>query len=68
MEYDYEVFKVILYLYWDLEYYLEEIDYVKNSLIVDYTDFLFNKIKLNNKIKFLKDFLDKIDNQNSSYF
>jgi len=27
-----EVFKVLLY--WDLEYYLEGIDYVKNSLII----------------------------------
>ena len=37
-EYDYKVFKVLLYLYWDLECYLENInnlDYIKNSLIVD---------------------------------
>jgi hypothetical protein len=35
MEYDYKVFKVLLFLYWDLEYYLEDIDYVKTSLIVN---------------------------------
>jgi hypothetical protein len=35
MEYDYGVFKVISYLYWDLEYYLEGIDNEKkNSLIM----------------------------------
>ena len=28
-EYDYKVFKVLLFLYWDLEYYLEGTDYVK---------------------------------------
>ena len=34
-EYDYKVFKVLLFLYWDLEYYLEDIDYVKESLVVN---------------------------------
>jgi hypothetical protein len=40
MEYDYEVFKLILYLYWDLEYYMEGIDGVKNSLILDSIDII----------------------------
>jgi len=68
MEYDYEVFKVILYLYWDLEYYLEGIDGVKNSLIVDSIDSIFIKIKFSNKVKNYKNHIDKMYNQKLSYF
>jgi len=49
-KYDYEVFKLILFLYWDLEYYLEGLDNVKNSLIVDFDDLDFIRIKLNNEL------------------
>jgi hypothetical protein len=72
MEYDYEVFKVILYLYWDLEYYMEGIDGVKNSLIVDSTDYIFLIIKFSNELKewdaALKTYIEQINNKNSSYF
>ena len=47
--YDYEVFKVLLFLYWDLENYLENTAYVKNTLIVDLDNFTYIKIKFNNK-------------------
>jgi len=72
MEYDYEVFKVLLYLYWDLKYYLEGIDNVKNSLIVDSTDDIFLLIKFNNELKewevALKNHLEQIYNKKSTYF
>ena len=45
------MFKVLLYLYWDLECYLENMDNVKNSLIVDTEDLALLKIKFKNKKK-----------------
>jgi len=69
MEYDYQVFKVILFLYWDLEYFLEGLDYVKNSLMVSMINSKFFKTKFsNNNIKKFKEYLEKIINKNSSYF
>ena len=59
-EYDYKVFKVLLFLYWDLEYYLEGMDYVKNTLMVDSSDLNFLKIIFNNELKSEKVFLDKV--------
>jgi hypothetical protein len=51
MEYDYKVFKILLFLYWDLEYYLQDNKvFVKNSLVVDTIDLDFLKIKINNYI------------------
>jgi hypothetical protein len=52
MEYDYKVFKVLLFLYWDLEYYLQDKNkvYVKKSLLVDTIDLVFLKIKMKNYI------------------
>ena len=67
-KYDYEVFKVILYLYWDLEYYLEGIDNVKNSLIVDSTDSTFIRIKFSNEFISNIEFFEKIKYKNSSMF
>ena len=48
-EYDYKVFKVLLFLYWDFEYYLEGVDNIKNTLIVDKENLDFLSIKFNNK-------------------
>jgi len=59
-EYDYQVFKVLLFLYWDLENYLEGQDYVKNSLIVDSIDLVFFNIMFNKPTKSEIVFLDKI--------
>ena len=59
-KYDYEVFKLILFLYWDLEYYMEGIDYVKNSLIVDSSDIEFIRVKLNNELISNLSYLNKI--------
>ena len=67
-EYDYEVFKVILFLYWDLEYYLRGLDSVKNSLIVDSSDYIFIRIKFSNIIKELEEHLENNNKQDSSYF
>ena len=64
-KYDYEVFKLILFLYWDLEYYMERSDYVKNSLTVDSIDSIFFKIKLGAE---LKTHYEKLNSQNSNYF
>ena len=62
-EYDYKVFKTLLYLYWDLEYYLEGLDYVNNSLIVDAKDPVFLKIKFEHNIKSFTVFLEQIKNK-----
>ena len=64
-EYDYKVFKTLLFLYWDLEYYLEDIYYVKNSLIVDLSDLDFLRIKFNNKFRSNFDFVNIIKNKES---
>ena len=47
-EYDYKVFKVLLFLYWDLEYYLEGTDYVKNTLKSN----LENRVMLDTILKY----------------
>jgi len=60
MEYDYKVFKILLFLYWDLECYLENKAYVKNSLIVDIEDPVFLKIKSNNEFMSDLDFFEKV--------
>jgi len=63
-EYDYNIFKVLLFLYWDIEYYLEQdLNYVQNSLISD----LYNTvsplyIKLNRRkstVGFVRQIADK---------
>ena len=59
-EYDYKVFKVLLFLYWDLEYYLEGTDYVKNTLMVDSSDLDFLSIRFNISTKSELQFLNKI--------
>jgi len=59
MEYDYKVFKILLFLYWDLECYLENEDYVKNSLIVDTTDSGYLKIRVNHEMKLAQIFWKK---------
>jgi len=46
MEYDYKVFKILLFLYWDLEYFLEEKENKKN-LIVNIDDLQLLQIKIN---------------------
>lgn len=58
-EYDYKVFKVLLFLYWDLECYLENKDYAKNSLKVS-VNLNFLIIKFNKEIKSYKEFLNLI--------
>jgi hypothetical protein len=64
-EYDYKVFKTLLYLYWDLEYYLEGADYVKNTLMVDCDNVHFFNIKFKNNIKSYTLFLEQIQNKES---
>ena len=59
-EYDYQVFKVLLFLYWDLENYIENTDYVKYTLKTDddnehHIILKFKKEIINDEI-----FLDKI--------
>ena len=63
-EYDYEVFKVLLYLYWDLEYYLSNLYNVKNSLIVGFSDRTFIRIKFNNEYISNIEFFEKIKYKN----
>jgi hypothetical protein len=68
LEYEYQIFKVLLFLYWDLEYYLESIDYVKNCFKIDsVSNFLF-KIKNKNNIKDLELHIKKLKMKRSSYF
>ncbi len=59
-EYDYKVFKTLLFLYWDLEYYLEGKDDIKNTLKlkIEYVNFFI--IKYNKKIKSYNEFLNLI--------
>jgi hypothetical protein len=59
-EYDYKVFKTLLFLYWDIEYYLDNIDYVKNSLNVCSDDPDFLRIKIENELKSEIVFLENI--------
>lgn len=59
-EYDYKVFKVLLFLYWDLEYYLEDVDNIKNILIVNTDNLDFLSIKFNKDIKSYEKFLELI--------
>jgi hypothetical protein len=59
-EYDYKVFKTILFLYWDLELYLEGFDNIKNTLIVNKENFNFLSIKFNNKFRSNFDFVHLI--------
>jgi hypothetical protein len=70
MEYDYEVFKVLLFLYWDLEYFLGY--NVKNSLIVDSIDYIFLRIRFINELLEWKSAVQKhfeqINKQESNYF
>jgi len=61
MEYDYEVFKMILFLYWDLEYYLLNFDNVKNSLIVDSSDSTLIRIKFSNEFISNIEFIEKLN-------
>jgi len=58
--YEYEVFKVLLFFYWDLEYYLSNLDNVKNSLIVDFTDSTLIRIKFSNEFISNIEFFEKI--------
>jgi len=67
-EYDYKMFKVMLFLYWDLENYLENMDYVKNTLKVDVSDLDFLSIKFNNSFKTELQFLEKIKYKDSIRF
>jgi hypothetical protein len=67
-EYDYSVFKTLLFLYWDLEYYLEGVDYVKNTLIVDSDNKVFFKVKFKGKIKTLGEHIQKIKGKKSNFF
>ena len=56
-EYDYKVFKTLLFLYWDLECYLEGKDNVKDTffLKIEYLEFL--KIRFKKEIKSYSEFL-----------
>ena len=67
-EYDYKVFKVLLFLYWDLEYYLDNYDNVKNSLFVDTSDVAFLRIKFNTEFKSELQFLEKIKYKDTKKF
>ena len=64
-EYDYKVFKVLLFLYWDFEYYLEGVDNIKNTLIVDKENLDFLSIKFNNKFRSNFDFVHLIKEKKS---
>jgi len=59
-EYDYKVFKTLLFLYWDLENYLESTDYVKYSLENNIEDLDFLSIKFKDQAINDEVFLDKI--------
>ena len=63
-EYDYRVFKTLLFLYWDLECYLENTDNVKHTLKVDLYNLDFLSIKFNNKARSNYDFLCTIQKGN----
>jgi len=51
---------VLLFLYWDLEYYLEGFDNIKNTLIVDKENLDFLSIKCNKEIRSFTEFLELI--------
>ena len=55
----------MLFLYWDLENYLEDRNYVKNSLIVDSLNSYFLGIKFKNKIKEYLIFIEQIRTKES---
>ena len=59
-EYDYKVFKEILFLYWDLEYYLENEDNVKYVLKTDLDNLNSLKIIFNKEMKSYDEFLEFI--------
>ena len=67
-EYDYKVFKILLFLYWDLEYYMENKDYVKDSLIINSDDLEFLKIRFNNDLKSDIQIIEKIKYKHFSKF
>jgi len=67
-EYDYKVFKTLLFLYWDLEYHLGNFDYVINSLKVDSTYSAFLRIKFNNTFRSEIEFFEKIKYKDSNNF
>jgi len=60
LSYDYKVFKMYLFLYWDLEYYLEGKNNVKDLLIVDIEKLNFSGIKFSKEIKSNATFLELI--------
>lgn len=59
-EYDYKVFKTLLFLYWDLEFYLGCIDDVKYSLKTVLDNYNCLSIQFNKKIKSYEAFLELI--------
>jgi hypothetical protein len=67
-EYDYLVFKTLLFLYWDLEYYLEGLDYVKNTLNVNSNNKVFLRIQFNNRMKTSGEHIQKIKGKKSNFF
>ena len=67
-EYDYKVFKILLFLYWDLEYYMENKDYVKDSLIVNSDDLELLNINFKNSVKSDIEFFDKIKYKDLNIF
>lgn len=56
-EYDYKVFKMYLFLYWDLEYYLEGKDDVKNKLKIDKENWNLVILNFSKEIKSYNEFL-----------
>ena len=60
--------RVLYLLDWDLEYYLSNLNNVKNSLIVDFSDSTFIRIKFNNEYIFNIEFFEKIKYKNLNMF
>jgi len=58
----------LLFLYWDLEYHLENFEYVKNSLVVDSTYKNFSRIKFTNELKSEIEFFEKLKYKGSIKF
>ena len=60
--------RVLYLLDWDLEYYLSNLNNVKNSLIVDFSDSTFIRIKFNNEYISNIEFFEKIKYKNLNMF
>jgi hypothetical protein len=65
-DYDYKVFKILLFLMWDIEFLL---DYnIKDSLKIDNNDIIFLSLILNNELIFEKLYFELIKNKKGDEF